>query len=125
MKKALFTMFIFGIFAVVAFSSKASAQTFWYGNGSNNGYYNNGYNNYSNHSGCYYTSCFDNYGYNNFGNNWGNNWGNNFGFNQNSYYPIYTPGVYYPNYSGYGYPYGGYGGYGGGMSINLGFIFNK
>lgn len=105
-------MFIFAIFAIVL-SSKAGAQTSWYGNGFNNGYYNYGYNNYN----------YGFNGYNNGYNNYNNNWGSNFGFNQNSYYPAYTPGVFYPSFHGYAQPYNY--GFGGGMSFNIGFIFNK
>lgn len=115
MKKALFTMFIFGIFAIVAFSTKASAQSFWYGNGYDNGYYGNdyyqnsyyyNYNNYSNYYG-HNNYSNSNYGYNNYGyNNYGSN---NYGYYQQPYYGF---SAYPSNY-----------GYGGGMNFGLTFIF--
>lgn len=103
MKKALFTMFIFGIFAMVAFSSRASAQSFWYGYGNgyyDNSYYNyNSYNNYNNYSSCsYYISCGSIYTYQ----------------PQYSYYNSYQPYYQTPYY-----------GYGGGMSFGLTFFFGR
>lgn len=125
MKKALFTMFIFGILAVAAFSSKASAQI-WYGN---SGYVNSGWNNNWNNG---WNNNWNNGWNNNWNNGWNNGWGNfydyNYGFGGCSYYVscgLYQPIMQQPIYAGYN-PFGfgnQFGGFGGGMSIGLGFIF--